>query len=123
MSRVEDFIDRFENDRRKLLLYLHEWLGSELELTAKIRYNIPFYYGRSWICYLNPTAKEAVELAFLRGNELSNEQGLLDNRGRKQVWGIEFRKVEEVPLELLEEILQEAILLDETIPYPSKRKS
>ena len=122
MSEVEDYIYQYEDDQREIMLFLHNWLTKDLNLTEKIRFKIPFYYGKSWICYLNPTKNEKLEFAFVRGNELSNEQGLLDNKGRKQVYSIEFKNVKEIPQETLNEIIQEAILLDETKPYESKRK-
>jgi len=105
-----------------VMLHLHHWLTMDLNLAEKIRFKIPFYYGRSWICYLNPVKNNKVELVFVRGNELSNDQGILQNKGRKQVYGIEFEKVSEIPMQQLNEIIQEAILLDETKPYKSKRK-
>lgn len=117
MSPAEDFIYQFEGAQREVLLYLHELLTSELNLTDKIRYRIPFYDGRSWICYLNPTKTGKVELSFVRGKELSNAQGLLESKGRKQVSSVTFTSVREIPLEVLYEILQEAILLDETEAY------
>lgn len=123
MSAVEDFIYQFEEDQREVMHWLHDLLTSKLDLAEKIRFGIPFYYGKSWICYVNPTKKGSVELAFVRGNELSNEQGLLDHKGRKQVFGVEFNKVGDIPKDLLNEVLQEAILLDETTPYRSKRTS
>jgi hypothetical protein len=49
----------------------------ELNLEDKIRFGIPFYFGRSWICYLNPIKNHKVELAFVRGNELSNIQKVI----------------------------------------------
>lgn len=123
MSEVEDFIYQFEGSQREVMLYLHKLLTVELNLTEKIRFKIPFYYGKSWICYLNPTKDGNIEFAFVRGNELSNYHGILDNKGRKQVFSIEFGKVSEIPDQQLNEIIQEAILLDETKPYESKRKS
>jgi len=71
---------------------------------------------------LNPLKDGGVDFAMLRGNELSNEQGLLDSFGRKQVWSVHFHEVEKIPLETLHEVLQEAILLDEEVPYNVKRK-
>lgn len=120
MNPVEDFIYGKEGNQRAILVFLHEILSTHFDLTNKIRYKIPFYYNRSWICYLNPIKGDKIELAFLRGNELSNEQGLLDNKGRKQVYGIEFEKVSDIKEEVLYEILQEAVLLDESVPYASK---
>lgn len=122
MEAVEDFIYRYEGQQRELLLQLHQVLTEELNLSPKIRYKIPFYYNRSWICYLNPTKQGTVELAFTRGNELSNAQGLLDSKGRQQVFSIEITSLSDIQNEALHEVWQEAILLDETVPYASKRQ-
>ena len=123
MNSVEAFILDKEGAQQAILQYLHNLMESTPEVTSKIRYKIPFYYRKSWICYLNPIKKPVgIEMVFLRGNELSNEQGLLDPRGRKQVAGVIFTKVEEIPMETLLEVIQEALYLDETVPYASKRK-
>ena len=122
MAEVEDFIYEYEGQQREILLYLYQLFTADLGLESKIRYRIPFYYGRSWICYTNPVKKEGIELVFLRGNELSNEQGLLESKGRKQVLGVTFSKLADIPEETLLEVLQEAMLLDETVAYASKRK-
>ena len=121
MHTVEDFIYTHFGQKKEILLFFHHLLTEKFNLTPKIRYKIPFYYQHSWICYLNPTNK-GIEFSFPRGNELSNAQGLLQSKGRKQVMGIEFEHVSEIPELAIEEILQEAVLLDETIPYASKRK-
>lgn len=123
MDACLDYIfEREEGVQRDILLHLHELITSLPEVTGKIRYKIPFYDRRSWICYLNPIKEDRVELAFTRGNELSNEQGLLEARGRKQIRGVIFAFVEEIPDEVVLEVLQEALLLDEEVPYQSKRK-
>lgn len=122
MTEVEDFIYNYEGSQRETMLYIHKLLSDELTLTDKLRFKIPFYYRKSWICYLNPSKNNSIEFAFVRGNELSNSQGLLDSKGRKQVWSIELTKPSEIPIKELIEIIQEAILLDETVPYASKRK-
>ena len=122
MAEVENFIYEQTEKQQAVLLSLHNTLSSTFNLVAKMRYRIPFYYKKSWICYLSPTKKETVELAFTRGNELSNNQNLLDSKGRKQVFSVEFENVADIPWEVVHEIIQEALLLDETIPYASKRK-
>jgi len=122
MSDVEDFIYDFEGNQREILFYFHKLFTKELNLTDKIRFKIPFYYCKSWICYLNPVKDDKIELAFIRGNELSNEQGLLEFKNRKQIAGIEFEKLSKIPFQSVNEIIQEAILLDEISPYKSKRK-
>jgi hypothetical protein len=104
------------------MLYIHKLLSVELNLTDKLRFKIPFYYRKSWICYLNPSKNNSIEFAFVRGNELSNSQGLLDSKGRKQVLSVELTELSKIPIKELTEIIHEAILLDEAVPYASKRK-
>ncbi len=123
MTKVEDFIYQFEGSQSEVMLYFHNLLTNDLNLTEKMRFKIPFYYGRSWICYLNPLKNGKIEFAFVRGDELSNEQGILDNKGRKQVYSIEFEKMSDIPYQEINEIIHEAILLDENKKYGSKRKS
>jgi len=122
MEAIFQFIDRYEGDQQKVLQYLHNLLVSFPDIEPKLRYKIPFYYRKSWICYLNPLKKTSIELCFTRGNELSNQQGLLEARDRKQIRGIIFEKVADIPTETLMAVLQEAFLLDETVPYKSKNQ-
>jgi len=121
MSDVENYIYNFDNPQKEVLLYFHNLLSEDLNLTDKLRFKIPFYYRKSWICYLNPIKNNSIEFAFVRGNELSNSFGLLDSKGRKQVLSIELTKLSEIPIKELTETIQEAILLDDTVPYASKR--
>lgn len=122
MTQVEDFILEQDHQTRQILNHLHQLISSYPDIIPKICYKIPFYYRKSWICYLNPLQSGKVELAFPRGNELSNEQGLLQSNGRKQVYGVAISSVVEIPERIIHEIIQEAIILDQEIPYASKRK-
>lgn len=122
MLTIEEFIYNLEGEQRKIVKYLHNWFVKDLELSCKIRYKIPFYYRKSWICYLNPVKGGKIELAFIRGNELSNEQQLLDFKERVQIAGIEIQSVFEINRDGMREIIHEAILVDELTPYKSKRK-
>lgn len=121
MTDVEEYISGFEDEQKAIMEFFHRLLKTELNLMDKIRFRIPFYYQKSWICYLNPLKDGQIELAFLRGNELSDAQQMLSFNGRKQVAGIAFHTVAEIPVEKLLEIIHEALLLDKTVPYKSKR--
>jgi hypothetical protein len=123
MKDVLDWIYQYEDNQRSVMQYFHELFTDELNLQAKIRFKIPFYYGRSWICYLNPLKSGKVELVFIRGNELSDDQNILDHKDRKQVRGVEFGNLHEIQNSLIMEVIQEALFLDETKSYGSKRKS
>ena len=122
MTAAESFIIDLPEPQQSIASYLHQILMSFPELSDKIRYRIPFYYRKSWVCYINPLKNNGIELAFTRANELSNTQGLLDFKDRKQVAGISFYHMDDIDEAGVLEILQEAIVLDETIKYASKRK-
>jgi len=123
MDACLSYIYDREGEQQAIMLHLHELLTSYPEVRGKIRYNIPFYDRKSWICYLSPLKDGSVELAFTRANELSNEQGALDFKGRKQVAGITYATMKDIKEGVLHEILQEALLLDEEVAYASKRSS
>lgn len=122
MSKTLDFIYQQSDNQQEILFLLHELILSFPEIEDKIRYKVPFYFKKSWICYLNPVKGDGIELAFTRANELSNEQGLLDFGDRKQIAGIKLYNKEAIPTDTILEILQEAILLDETVPYSVRKK-
>jgi hypothetical protein len=44
------------------MLHFHKWLTMDLNLTYKIRFKIPFYYRKSWVCYLNSTKQGNIDL-------------------------------------------------------------
>jgi hypothetical protein len=117
MIGLEDFIYKYEGSQKEILTYFHNLLTIEFGLAAKLTYNLPFYYGKSWICYLFPTKKGTVELTFTRGNELSNEQGILKRKGRKLVSSISFENIKDIPEAIIMEVIHEAVILDETVPY------
>lgn len=126
MLTVTEYINNQSGIERKTLEILHKFLSELPGVEAKINYGIPFYYRKSWFCYLSRLKKGGVELAFTRANELSNDQGLLEFGNRKQVAGIVFHSPNEIPWDSVHEVIQEALLLDETVKYnvrKTKQKS
>ncbi len=121
MTPAEAYILDLESPQREIAQYLNDLIQGFPEISGKIRYKIPFYYRKSWICYLNPVKGSGIELAFTRANELSNAQGLLNFKNRKQVAGITIYQLDDIDENVILEVLQEAIILDETIKYASKR--
>ena len=123
MNKVEDYIYSFEGGQLEVLLYFHDLLTSFQTVTSKIRFKIPFYYQNTWVCYLNPVKPNKIAICFLRGYEMSNEQDILESKGRKQVLSAEFASVDEISKKLMSEIINEALFLDETVPYQPKRNN
>jgi hypothetical protein len=119
MSAVEDYIWERPEPQRGLLMRLRQLLfAASPKMQEKIRYNVPFYDCPRWFCYTNPLKAGGVEVCFLRGDELSNEQGLLDARNRRNVCGVTIWDLADLAQkeEALLEIIQEAILLEELNP-------
>ncbi len=126
MEGVIDYIMMFEGRQRELLQYLHELLMDQPGMQCKISYKVPFYSLRQRICYLIARKDGSVEIAFPRGHQLSNDQGILETSGRKYIIGLRVSGIKEIPHEALHEVIQEAILLDEipyTPPYAFNRKN
>ncbi|GAB4231908.1 MAG: hypothetical protein Tsb0034_04470 [Ekhidna sp.] len=110
---IENFILGLDGRQKAIVSFLHQKITNDHDLIGKIRFNIPMYYRKQWVCYLNPIKGDGVELAFLKGHRLSNEQGILQSKNRKLVSGIDLYQVEEIPMRAIDEILQEAIILDD----------
>lgn len=110
---MEEFLDRLDTRQTALFHALDHFFQQEFGLGRKLRYRIPFYDQKSWVCYLNPVKESGLELVYLRGRDLSNAQGLLDARDRKMVAGVLLYKVDEIPWTSLKEITHEALILDE----------
>jgi hypothetical protein len=115
-------MDALTGQQKEITFFLHDWLTMQFDLEAKYRFKIPFYYQQTWICYLNPIKKDGIEFNFVRARELSLHQGILDFKKRVMVAGISLYDVKSIPMIPLTEIVEEAILLDQTKPYTFKKK-
>lgn len=123
MDTVEAYILDQEGSQREIFSYLDHLIMSHPGVTSGIRYRVPFYFRKTWFCYLNPLKgkKKGLEMSFIRGNELPNSSGLLQFKGRKQVAGIEITDLRQYSEETLRELIMEALILDEEKKYASKR--
>jgi len=122
---VIDYIINLPEPEGTIMGYLHDYLTLTYpQVTCTMKYEIPFYIGNHWICYLNPKNKGGIDLCFTRGVELSNADGILQSKGRKQISGIEIKSIESAPIEPIKRTLEEAIILDQASPYkhPKNRK-
>jgi hypothetical protein len=119
MDKIEEYIYNFEGEQREILLQLHNLLLSFPHIVAKYKYKIPFYYRKSWICYLLANKDGSVDLSFTRALELADDNKLLDFRGRKMVASICISSIQDLNQEVII-LIQEALLLDDTVPYTKK---
>ncbi|MGA0560014.1 DUF1801 domain-containing protein [Larkinella sp. VNQ87] len=113
---VDEYINRQKPEIHRLLTQIRRLiLESAPRIQEKITWGVPFYFHKGHLCYLNPlrSAEAAVDLCFLRGYELADEQNILENRGRRTVRSLVVR-ADSVNEEQIRQLLQEAILLNET---------
>lgn len=118
---VQRFIAELEPPQREIMTILRSWiLDTGRHTQEKISNKIPFFEFYGNLCYLN-ALKEGVDLGFVHGHILSNEQHLLESKGRKQVKSVTFYSVAEVEEheDEIRRLLNEAAILNE---YHFKRK-
>ena len=104
---------------RELVLEAHPYFQE------KISYGVPYYFLNTRVCFIWPASvkpgpKAGVALGLCHGHLLSNEQGILEQEGRRQVYMITFHRPEDIREEPIREILQEAILVDEQFQKKGK---
>jgi len=109
------------------LLQLHEFF-LEMGLEPKTKFKLPFYYGNTWICYLNiPKSKKKgkpyLELCFVRGVELESAHQLLDFSSRAMIAGLKIYEGQALNWNTIRTVTEEAIDLDRTTPYTFKKKN
>jgi hypothetical protein len=113
MLSLDTFLASLPPAQNAVVSHLLESLTTYPGVEIKMRYGIPFLYRKSWICYLNPLKKGGVELVFIRGVALSNQNGLLEAKGRKMVAGRTYPDLQSIDEDLLWEVFNEALLLDD----------
>lgn len=129
MRTADDFIADLPADEKNIVKALRSIIRNTGErLTEKLSYGVPYYYGHSRICFVWPasagaiTIDKGVILGFCRGHLLSNANGLLEGRGRKEVWDVIYEHPSQIKETQIRETLVEAMLLDEEIAKSKKRK-
>ena len=137
MNPVESYIYHLEGEEREIASYLHDLLTQRYSMTYKLRYRVPFYDLKKWLCYVNPQKKRTrksrkanpqlvndgtvsqkyigggIELCFLHGRWMEDPQGALDAKDRVQISGITYHTLEEIDEEVLMVLIGEAIEIDE----------
>lgn len=112
---VRQFISEQPEPQKEIMTILRSWiLGLGPHTQEKISYEKPYFSFYGTMCYLSAHA-EGVDLGFTKGYEISDEQKILESKGRKQVKTITFHSVAELEEneEAIRHILNEAAILNE----------
>jgi hypothetical protein len=96
---------------------------------------IPFYTHNRLICFIWPPSidwdpgpgdkrrkEKGVSLGFNQGNLMSNEDGVLLSEGRKQVYVMYFKKLDDIDEGQVKALLFEAAMIDEQFARKKKKK-
>jgi hypothetical protein len=98
------------------------------DVKEKLSYNVPFYFRYARICFIWPGSvpwgkkiKTGVELGFCKGHLLS-DPSYLNIGNRKEVFIKTFHTLKEIDWDLLQQLLYEAIAIDEEQNRDNKNK-
>jgi hypothetical protein len=114
---VDDFIDHQQPHMQQLMQKLRGLiLNTHPKTIEHLEINIPMFKVKQDVCYFGKIHPiKGLEVCFLRGFQLSNDQGLLEAKGRKYIHGITFANSNDLKSKEVAflEILNEALILDE----------
>jgi hypothetical protein len=118
-ENIINWFDNLDSELKSLAIDLNNYILT-FNLTPKLRYKIPFYYGKSWVCYLN-AKKNRIDLSFIRANEFSLDFEELDFKKRKTVASLSYFLDDSIDYILLNKIIDEALRVDQNVPYHPKK--
>ena len=119
-------LDYFESipdtEEGKIMEFLHQIISTYPGIAPKVHFNTPFYTRNKWMVYVSRQKKGGVEICFVYANLFEQHRELLDFKKRKQVGGIMYNRVEEIDVEQIDLLMQQALRVDEVLISKRKRK-
>lgn len=114
-NRVDDYILALPPEKQALADYLRRQIKViGPHLTERMSFGLPFFYGKKGVVYLNPKPR-GIDLGFMYGHKLPKRPQLIVGK-RKQVRSMYFNINADVNLDVLREVLADAIALDDAWP-------
>lgn len=119
---ILDYLEKLPNTGDgKIFHRLHSLLSTYPGIVSKIHFNTPFYTKYRWLAYVSSQKGGGVELCFVQANQFQHHVELLDFKKRKQVAGILYWNVDDIDAEIIDLLMQEALMVDERIKSRSKK--
>jgi len=121
MQSVDDFFHDLPKEEKAIALRLREIiLQAAPDFKEEFSYGVPYYFRHRRVTCIWPASSaggpsKGVFIGFCRGNEMSNEQGIIEMGNRKRFGLIRYYDVKEINEDVLMELLQEAIMVDEEV--------
>ncbi|MGE0587063.1 MAG: DUF1801 domain-containing protein [Cyclobacteriaceae bacterium] len=119
MADVDEFVASLPRSERVITQTLRNIImDSDPRITEKLSYGVPYFSIRRRICFVWPASAPygprdgKVSLGLCYGYLISDHDGLLQMDGRTQVSVARFSALSEIDERKINEIMQEAILVD-----------
>ena len=120
-KEIDELLEFLPDDERKIVNALRTIILQSIpNCQETLSYNVPFYSYHSRICFIWPPSVPwadvkwpHVRLGFPKGYLLSDELDYLDKGNRKQVYYKDFKRVQDIDVDLLKSYLYEAAIVDE----------
>lgn len=117
---LTEFLDFLPGEERILVEDLRNIILECIpNVTERISYNVPYYFGNRRICFIWPSSipwgnveANGVKLGFCYGELIENDLLYLDKEGRKSVLTKSFLTTEDINEELLRRYLFQAYEID-----------
>lgn len=119
---------------KRLRALVQECIPQAIE-KAYYDFQIPFYAHNRLICFIWPPSlgwesgcndkkreSKGVTLGFNQGNLMANEDGVLLAEGRKQVYAMYFKKLEDINEAQVRALLYEAAMIDEQFAKQKRKR-
>ncbi|MEO0732047.1 MAG: DUF1801 domain-containing protein [Bacteroidota bacterium] len=117
---IDELYDGLPEVERLIAGILRDLIQETLpDIREKLSWGAPFYHGRRSVCFVWPASipwgklTEGVALGFSRANEL-NHDGWLGKGNRKRIGRHIFHQPEEIDVERVIDLLQQAWAIDQT---------
>ena len=136
---IDQMIETLPRNEQVLVKRLRALIAECIPLATEKAYDglcMPFYTRNRMICFILPPSVswgsktnpekqkvKGVSLGFSQGKLMSNEDGVLLAEGRKQVYAMYFKKLNDIDEKQVRALLFEAAMIDEQFALPSQNAS
>lgn len=122
MLNVDSYINTLPDERSALVQYLrHFILSVHPDISDCLKYGTLFFMCcGTWLCYIN-AKKTEVDIGFPRAPLMKDEQGALQQKGRKIIKTISFGYNEDVNTDVLRILILEAVRVNQSLPKKKKK--
>lgn len=124
-----DFYDYLPESEKVVVEVLHDLIKTTLpEVAERLGYNVPFFKKYRNICFIWPAAipwgnvKSGVQLGFVHGHLLTDEEDYLEAASRKYLRTKTFNSASEIDFSTVRSLLIEAEYIDDVLRTQVKRR-